>query len=89
MKMYKETFGAKLKQARKKIGYTQREAAQELEIPYSTLANYELGRTEPDIEMIGKLADFYEVSTDWLIGTGVRKYNEETIKLRGKVNDEL
>lgn len=67
--MYKETFPEKLKQARKNTGFTQREVAEELKIPHSTLANYEVGRTEPDIERLGILADFYEVSLDWLIGT--------------------
>lgn len=74
--MYKETFAKKLKDARKSAGYTQIEAAINLNIPNTTLANYELGRTEPDIETLGKLADFYEVSLDWLIGTGKKKFDE-------------
>lgn len=75
--MYKETFAQKLKEARKSMGYTQIEAAINLNIPNTTLANYELGRTEPDIETLGKLADFYEVSLDWLIGTGKKKFNRK------------
>lgn len=67
--MYAETFAEKLKKARKMTGFTQREVANELKMPYSTIANYETGRTQPDIETLGTLADFYEVSTDWLIGT--------------------
>lgn len=31
--------------------------------------NWEIGRTQPDIESLGILADFYGVSVDWLIGT--------------------
>lgn len=67
--MYKETFSQKLKKARKKTGFTQEETALKTGIPRSTLANYEAGRTEPDIENLGKLADLYEVSIDWLVGT--------------------
>lgn len=67
--MYVETFGQKLAQARKDAGYTQREIANFLNLHQGTLASYETGRTQPDIETLGKLADFYEVSTDWLIGT--------------------
>lgn len=67
--MYKETFAQKLKKAREKTGFTQEETAAETKIPRSTLANYESGRNEPDIENIGILADFYNVSVDWLIGT--------------------
>lgn len=67
--MYAEGFASKLKKAREKTGFTQREVARETKIPQSTLANYETGRTQPDIENLGILADFYEVSLDWLCGT--------------------
>lgn len=67
--MYKETFPQKLKKARKQTGFTQNEVSADTGIPRSTLANYEAGRTEPDIETIGILADFYNVSVDWLFGT--------------------
>lgn len=67
--MYAESFPSKLKKARKDTGFTQIEIEKELNIPRSTLANWETGRTQPDIESLGILADFYEVSIDWLIGT--------------------
>jgi len=67
--MYYESFPSKLKKARQNTGFTQREVSKEVKIPYSTIANWEIGRTQPDIESLGILADFYEVSVDWLIGT--------------------
>ena len=67
--MYAESFPSKLKKARKDTGFTQIEIEKELNIPRSTLANWEIGRTQPDIESLGILADFYGISTDWLIGT--------------------
>ena len=67
--MYREGFASKLKKARHDTGFTQREVAKETKIPHSTIANYETGRTEPDIENLGILADFYQVSVDWLLGT--------------------
>lgn len=67
--MYKESFPSKLKRARVKKGLKQIEVSVETNIPRSTLANYETGRTEPDIETLGLLADFYETSIDWLLGT--------------------
>lgn len=67
--MYAESFPSKLKKARKDTGFTQIEIEKELNIPRSTLSNWEIGRTQPDIESLGILADFYEVSVDWLIGT--------------------
>lgn len=71
--MYKETFSEKLKQARKQMKYTQEDVAFETGIPRSTLANYESGRTQPDIETLSILIDFYEVSADWILGTGKKK----------------
>lgn len=67
--MYRETFAEKIKTARKKKLYTQAEAAEELKIPRSTLANYEAGRTEPDIETLAKLIDFYEEEAHYILGT--------------------
>ncbi len=67
--MYVETFSQKLAQARKDAGYTQRQIAELLNMKQATLASYETGRTQPDIETLGKLADFYAVSVDWLMGT--------------------
>lgn len=67
--MYAEMFPIKLKKARKDAGFTQKEVADELKIDRSQIARYETGKTQPDIETLGKLADFYGVSVDWLIGT--------------------
>lgn len=67
--MYAEMFPVKLKKARNDIGFSQREIAEELKIDRSQIASYETGRTQPDIETLGKLADFYNVSVDWLLGT--------------------
>lgn len=67
--MYYESFPSKLKQARKLAGFTQREVTAETGIKQATLAGYEIGRTQPDIETIGILADFYGISVDWLFGT--------------------
>lgn len=67
--MYYETFPDKLKAARKEAGYTQKQVEILVGIQQAALSSYETGRTQPDIETLGKLADFYCVSCDWLIGT--------------------
>mgnify|MGYP001074117467 CR=1 FL=1 len=72
--MYRETFPARLKKARYDTGFTQREVSKETGISQPSIAQYETGTREPDIETLGILADFYEISLDWLIGTkGSRK----------------
>ena len=67
--MYKESFPSKIKKARENMGLTQQQVEEETKISQSTLSKYETGKLEPDIETLGILADLYEVSIDWLIGT--------------------
>ncbi len=71
--MYRETIPVKLKEARKQAGYTQKQIADILKIPQNTISRYETGEREPDFETLGKLIDFYEVSADWILGTGKTK----------------
>lgn len=67
--MYPVTFCEKLKYARIDAGYTQQQVSDLLNIGRSTLSNYEIGRIEPNLETLARLADFYCVSVDWLLGT--------------------
>ncbi len=61
-------FGEKLKKARMDKGITQTELANLLEITQQGYANYENGRREPDIKTLIRLANFFDVSLDYLIG---------------------
>lgn len=56
-----------IKAARVNVGLTQEEASKELGISRATLANYEAGKTVPDIEMGKKIASLYKTSVDCLI----------------------
>ena len=67
--MYIETFAQKLKKAREDTGFTQREVAKELNMKQATIASYEVGRTEPDIETMCRMIDFYGINANWLLGT--------------------
>lgn len=71
--MYEEAFSERLKEARKDTGFTQAEVAMELKIPRVNITNYECGRTQPDIETLGRLIDFYGADANWIIGTGKKK----------------
>ncbi len=69
--MYAEVFPSKLKKSRELTGFTQREVSRETRIPQSTIANYETGRTQPDLENLATLIDFYNIDANWLLS--VRK----------------
>lgn len=61
-------FEDRLQKAREKKGLTVRQAAAALRLPYTTYNNYEKNNREPSGGLICKLAAFYEVTTDYLLG---------------------
>jgi transcriptional regulator with XRE-family HTH domain len=61
-----ETLGDKIKYLRKEL--TQEELASVLQVDRSTLASWEVNRREPDIATLCRMAAFFEVSVDWLVG---------------------
>lgn len=71
--MYRETLPQKIKKARLEAGYTQQQVAKITGISQAIISNIENGNREPSIENLGILIDFYEVSADWVLGTGITK----------------
>lgn len=61
------TFCKNLKEIRKACGFTQKYVANCLNVVESCYANWEQGRTEPNIEMLRKLAEIFKVTLDELI----------------------
>lgn len=55
-----------LQELRKDKGLTQGDVAKALHVVTSTISNYENGTTQPESDMIEKLADFYGVNIDYL-----------------------
>lgn len=49
-------------------GLTQVEIAEKLEISRSTIGMYETGAREPNFETLEKIADFFNVDIDYLLG---------------------
>lgn len=60
-------FCSNLKNARKGCGLTQQQVAKSLGVVESCYANWEQGRTEPNIEMLRKLCEIFDISIDELI----------------------
>lgn len=66
-------FGKKLKMLRKKNGLTQLCLAKKLGISPSAVGMYEQGRREPEYKMLIKIAEFFNVSVDYLVDSKKRK----------------
>lgn len=58
----------RLKLLRKERGLLQKDIAEHLNIAVSTYSYWENGKFEPDQESLSKLADFFGVSADYLLG---------------------
>lgn len=61
-------LGKRIQKARKSLSMTQAELAQELDVDKTTVASWEIGRREPDLESLIKIAAMSSVSLDWLAG---------------------
>ena len=61
-------FQERLIEQRKLNKKTQREIAAYLQIAQPSYIRYENGSAEPSLEKLVKLADYFDVSTDYLLG---------------------
>lgn len=62
------SFKLRLKELRGIEGYTQDELSSKLKISRSGLSAYERGVREPDLETLERIADFFNVDIDYLLG---------------------
>ena len=58
----------RLKELRKKKGISQLRLATDLNTTQNTISRYETGEREPGIAELIKIADYFHVSVDYLIG---------------------
>lgn len=71
----------RLEELRKQLGLSQNELAEKLNMTQQRISAYEKGKREPDINTITQLADFFGVSTDYLLGkSNIRKTDAEIKK---------
>lgn len=60
-------LGKLLAKLRKEKGILQKEVADYLNVTVATISNYEKGIHAPDLNTLIRLADFFDVSTDFLL----------------------
>ena len=68
-------FSEKIKDLRKEKNLTQKELAKALSITISTLSHWECDYQEPSFKDLTLLANFFEVSVDYLLG--ITDYEEK------------
>lgn len=77
-----------------------KDAAQQLNLPYTTYVNYEKGTREPNSETLIQIANFYNTSIDYLLGKSdtriddrvldiVNELDFDTLAQAGNIRDAL
>lgn len=61
-------FGIKLAELRHKSHMSQFQLAKVLNVSTSTLGMYETDKREPSLKVLKRIADYFDVSTDYLLG---------------------
>ena len=78
-------LGERLKFLRAKNGFTQKQVSEALSIDRSTYTYYEIGKTNPDVNMLRKLSRLYNISIDYLlenkIGLSTVKQSSDTYRI--------
>ena len=61
-------FQERIKELRKKAKLTQKQVAEKLDMPQSLYSNLERGIKQANQKRLKQFSDFYDVSTDYLLG---------------------
>lgn len=61
-------FKERLKELREEKELTQTQVAKAINVTQRNISFYETGTNEPDLKTIAALANFFDVTTDYLLG---------------------
>jgi len=80
-------LGKRISDLRKEIKISQKELSSYLNISSSTIAMYELDKRQPSFEILERISEYFNVSTDYLLGKSEIKNAERLLNYK-KSNDE-
>ena len=75
------TIGATIKYLRQEQDVTQEQLAAALGITSRAVSQWENGRTAPDISQLPALANFFDVTTDFLLGVDIKRKEDEVQRI--------
>lgn len=61
-------IGYRISELRKQAGMSQFQLAKVLNVATSTLGMYETGKREPSLKVMNRIANYFNVTTDYLLG---------------------
>lgn len=80
------TIGNRIQNARKKKGYTQKQLAEICGVATGTIQQYELGKRQPRIEQLDKIASALDIPITELISSDVMDITNSMIELFANSN---
>lgn len=69
-------LGEKIAEQRKKLGLSQEELAEKLNISQKSISKYELGNRKPQYKVLVRMAEYFGVTTDYLLGLAERRKHD-------------
>lgn len=82
-------IGEKIKTLRKKAGVTQEKFADYLGITFQSVSRWESGICYPDLEMLPSIANYFNVTTDELLGVDIMNKQEKINEIRAKLRENF
>ena len=85
-------FSVRLKELREKLGMSQQKFANSFGVAQSTVGMWESGKREPNYEITQQIADYFNVSVDYLLGRDTKPTLDEQLDgvdfaLYGEIHD--
>lgn len=77
----------RLKNLRQKMGLSQTDVARALGVSRQSYNFYENGKRDPDTEMLKNIADYFNVSVDYLLGRNIDSSAQSSINPIGFTGD--
>lgn len=71
-------FGKNIAKLRKERKMSQYDLAEKMGFSRGQIANYEQGTRQPDFETLQQFADYFDVSTDFLLGRDTKQINKSS-----------
>ena len=89
-------FAQRLRDLRKENNISQKKLSNYLNFGYTAIANYESGRNQPSLDTVKKIAQYFGVTVDYLIGASdyprsakdITEKEAELLEVFRKINDE-
>lgn len=82
-------IGQRIRDLRKQKRMSQTELAKSAGVSQTTVTAWETGKAEPSSSAVAKLADIFNVTTDYLLGRDVKEENSTDTKDLAEIMDSI